>query len=97
MAEFIYNNVKKASTDHIPFELNCVFHFQASYKEDVPRSKSKSVVKLTTELKELTVVYRKNLHHAQELQKQNYDKHAKPRTYAPGNKICFNSQYIKTK
>ncbi len=35
MAKFAYNNAKNASTGHIPFELNCNFHPQASYKEDV--------------------------------------------------------------
>ncbi len=39
MAEFAYNNVKNASTSHKPFELNCSYHSQASYKEDIdPRS-----------------------------------------------------------
>ncbi len=35
MAEFAYNNAKNASTGYIPFELNCSFRFQASYKQDV--------------------------------------------------------------
>ncbi len=35
MAKFAYNNVKNASTDHMPFKLNCGFHPQAFYKEDV--------------------------------------------------------------
>ena len=39
-----------------------------SYKEDVDlRSKSKSVNKLSTELKELMIIYRENLYHTQEL------------------------------
>ncbi len=39
MAKFAYNNAKNVSTDHTPFELNCRFYLQASYKEDVdPRS-----------------------------------------------------------
>ncbi len=35
MAEFAYNNVKKASTGHTPFELNCGYHPRASYEEDI--------------------------------------------------------------
>ncbi len=35
MAEFAYNNTKNASTGHTPFELNCGFYPQASYKEDI--------------------------------------------------------------
>ena len=42
-------------------------------------------------------VCRKNLQHAQKLQKRYYDKHAKPRSYTPGDKVWLNSKYIKTK
>ena len=67
MAEFAYNNAKNASTGHIPFELNCGYHFRVSYKEDInPYSKSKSANKLLAELQELITVCRKNLYHAQE-------------------------------
>ena len=98
MAEFALNNAKNASTGHTLFELNCGFHPRASYKEDVdPQSKSKAADELATELRELTTVCRENLQHAQELQKQYYDKHAKPRSYAPGDKVWLNSKYIKTK
>ncbi len=68
MAEFAYNNVKNASTGHTSFELNYGYHSRASYKEDVdPRSQSKSIDKLATELRELMIVYRENLQHAQKL------------------------------
>ncbi len=61
MAKFAYNNAKNASTSHTPFELNCGFHPQASYKKDVTLcSQSKSADKLAAELKELMIVYRKN-------------------------------------
>ena len=43
------------------------------------------------------IIYRKNLHHAQELQKRAHDKGVKPRSYTPGDKIWLNSKYIKTK
>lgn len=42
-------------------------------------------------------IYRENLQYTQELQQQYYDKHAKPRNYAPGNKVWVNSKYIKIK
>ena len=65
MAEFAYNNAKNASTGHTPFELNCAYHPRMSYKEDVnSRSQSKSVDKLSAELRELMIVCQKNLHHA---------------------------------
>ncbi len=61
MAEFAYNNGKNASTGHTPFELNCGFHFWASYKEDIdPRSQPKSADELATELRELMAICRKN-------------------------------------
>ena len=33
------------------------------------------------------IVCRKNFYHAQDLQKQAYDKTVKPRNYAPGDKV----------
>ena len=42
-------------------------------------------------------VCRDNLQHAQELQKEYHEKHAKPRSYAPSEKVWLNSKYIKTK
>lgn len=43
------------------------------------------------------IVRRKNLQHAQKLQKQHQNKHTKPGNYAPSDKVWLNSQYIKTK
>ena len=69
-----------------------------SYEEDVDsRSQSKSADELSAELRELMIVCRENLHHAQELQKRAHDKGVKPRSYAPGKKVWLNSKYIKTK
>ena len=98
MAEFAYNNAKNASTGHTPFELNCGFHPRMSYEEDVdPRSQSKSADELLAELRELMIVCRENLYHAQELQKQAHNKGAKPQSYSPSKKVWLNSKYIKTK
>ena len=97
MAEFAYNNSKNASTGHTPFELNCGYHPRTLYEEEVdPRSQSKSADELAEELRDLMIVCCKNLHHAQELQKQAYDKRIKPRSYAPGEKFWYNSKFIKT-
>ena len=69
-----------------------------SYKEDVdPRSQSKSADKLSAKLGELMIVCQKNLHHAQELQKQAHNKGVKSWSYASGKKVWLNSKYIKTK
>ena len=99
MAEFAYNNGKNASTGHTPsFELNCGYHFQMLYEEDVePHFQFKSADKLSAELRELMIVCQENLYHAQELQKRAYDKRVKPRSYVPGEKVWLNSKYIKTK
>ena len=95
MAEFTYNHAKNTSTSHTTINS---FHPQTSYKKDInPRSKSKSADELANELQELMIVYRENLEHAQELQKQYHNKHAKPRSYAPGEKVWLNSKYIKIK
>ena len=98
MAEFAYNNAKNASTGHTTFELNCGYHCRMSYEEDVdPCSQSKSADKLSAELRELMIICRENLHHAQKVHKRGYDKGVKPWSYAPGNKVWLNSKYIKTK
>ena len=98
MAKFAYNNAKNASTGHIPFKLNCGYLPRMSYKEEVnPRSKSKSVNKLSAEPKEQIIVCYENLHHAQELQERAHDKDVKLKNYASNNKVWLNSKYIKTK
>ena len=62
MAELAYNNANNASFSDMPFELNCGYHPWMSYKEDVDsHSKSKLVNKLSTKLKELVIVCKKNL------------------------------------
>ena len=40
---------------------------------------------------------RENLQHTQEFQKHYHDKHTKPKSYVPGDKVWLNSKYIKTK
>lgn len=90
--------MKNASTSYMAFELNCGYHFQTSYKENLGlRSQSKVVDKLAIELKELIAVYRENLQHVQKLPKQYHNKYANPRSYVPGDKVLLNSNYNKTK
>ena len=68
MAEFAYNNSKNASTGYVPFELNCDYHSQMSYMEKVnPYSQSKSADEQSKDLRELIVIYCKNLYYAQKL------------------------------
>ena len=86
------------SFGYTPFKLNSRYHPWMFYKEDVePRSKSKSANELLAELRELMIICRENLHHAQEFQKRTHDKRVKPRSYAPRDKVWLNSKYIKTK
>ena len=83
---------------HMPFKLNCGYLAWILYKDNVnPCSKSKSINKLSAELKKLMIVCYKNLHHAQELQKQAYNKGVKSWSYITSNKIWLNTKYIKTK
>ena len=97
MAEFAYNNAKNASTGHIPFKLNCRYHPWISYKKNLdPRSKLKTAEELSSELQNLIVVYKQNLHHAQKLQKWAHNKRVKPQSYTPGNKVWLSSKYLKT-
>ena len=98
IAEFAYNNAKNASTGHTSFELNYGYHPYVSFEEDIdPCYQSKTVDKLSTELQELMTVCWKNLYYAQKLQKQANNKGVKLKSYAPNDKICLNSKYIKIK
>ena len=98
MAEFAYNNAKNASTSHTPIELNCAFYPKISYEEDVnPCFQLKTADQLATELQNLMSMCMKNLEHVQELQKCYHDKHARPRSYAPEDKVWLNNKYIMTK
>ena len=98
MVEFAYNNAKYTSTGYTSFKLKCRYHSYVSYQENVnPHSRSKVVDKLTKELRNLMAVCKKNLQHAQELQKRAHDKGSKPKSQTPGEKVWLNSKYIKTK
>ena len=98
MTKFVYNNAKNASTSHIFFELNWVYHLYVSFEENINLcSQSKTADELSIGLQEVITVCLKNLHHAQKLQKQAHNKYIKPRSYALDNKVWLNSKYIKTK
>ncbi len=65
MAKFTYNNIKNASTDHIPFKLNYSYYPRIFFEEDVdPCSRSCSTNKLAEELRELIKVCYQNLFYA---------------------------------
>ena len=77
--------------DHIPFDLDCGYHFWLSYKEKIDfYFKSKSADKLSAELRKLLTVYSENLHHA-------HNKGINLKSYLPCNKFWLNSKYIKIK
>ena len=98
MDEFMYNNAKNASTGYTAFELNSGYHSHVSFKEDIdPRFQSKTAKGLSSKLRKLMTVYRENLYHALELQKQAHNKSVKSKSYAPGDKVWLNSKYIKIK
>ena len=98
IAKLAYNNPKNSSTSYTPFELNCGYYLCIFFEKNTdPHSQLKSADKLSAELRDLMTVYRENLHHAQELQKQAYDKGVKLSSYAPSNKVWLNSKYIKNK
>ena len=98
MAEFAYNNTKNASIGHTSFKLNYKYYFYVSYEKDFNScSKSKTVKKLSFELRELISVYQQNLHYAQKYLKQAHNKSVKSRSYASGDKVWLNSKHLKIK
>ena len=81
IVEFAYNNAKNAYTGYTLFELNCEYHLCVFYKEEEifdPRLQSKTAEQLSSKLRNLMAVCQQNFHHAQELQKQAYNKGVKP-------------------
>ena len=68
-----------------------------SQKDINSHSYFKLADELAIKLRELMVLCRKNLQHAQEFQKQYQNKYAKSRSYTPNKKVGLNSKYIKTK
>ncbi len=88
MVEFAYNNTKNTSTSHITFELNCGFHLQVLFEEDVnPHPKSRFANKLANKVRELIKIYYQNLLYAQELQKRAHNKRIKRRSYTSSKKV----------
>ena len=85
------------SFGHTLFELNCGYHPRMLYKDDVnPHSRSNSANKLLIKLRKLIIICRENFYHAQEFQKQAYNKGVKSKSYTFDNKVWLNSKYIKT-
>lgn len=61
IAEIAYNNTKNVSTGHKVFELNCGFHSQTSYQENIdPYSQLKWADKLANKHREMITIYTKN-------------------------------------
>ena len=88
MAEFAYNNAKNTNIGQTPFKLNCGFHPQVFFEDNINfRSRSRSANKLIKKLRELMDIYQQNLLHAQELQKKAHDKSMKSQSYVPREKI----------
>ena len=93
MAEFAYNNVRKASTGYTFFELNFEYYPWVSYKKNLdPHSQLITVKDLFSEFQSLMAACQQNLYHVQVLQKQAYNKDIKPYSYALGNKVWLNSK-----
>lgn len=64
MAEFAYNNAKKASTNYTSFKLNCGYHLHMFFEEDINSYfKSYFANGLAQELNNLIMIYSKNLFH----------------------------------
>ena len=98
MAKFAYYNAKHNSMGYMSFKLNCEYYQHIFYKENVdPRSRSKKANELTKELRNVMATCRKNLQHAQKLQKRAHNKETKLRNYTLSKKVWLNSKYIKTK
>ena len=78
MVEFVYNSFKNASISHIPFELNYSYHSRISFEDKCNTYfRSSSAKRQVVELRELMNICCQNVLHAQDIQKQAYDKRVK--------------------
>ena len=68
IANLAYNNAKNACSGYTLFELNCSYHPQILYKDNIDLcSKFKSKNNLSAELRERMIVCQEDLYHAQKL------------------------------
>lgn len=88
MTEYLYNNIKNASTDYRSFKSNCGYYPRVFYKEDInPTFILKLAKELSAKLRDLIIVYWKKLHYSLKLQKQAYDKTVKLKSDAVDNTV----------
>ena len=93
MAEFIYNNTKNANIGHIFFKFNCKYHCYFFFKDHINSClKFYLAEKRAKKQRNLMFICQQNLLYPQKLQKQVYDKVAKPYSYIPGKKVWLNSK-----
>ena len=98
MAKFISNNTKNASTNRMPFELNCRYYLHIFFEDDINSySISCSIEELAKKLIDLIFICQLNSLYTQNLQKQAYHKTVKPESYTSSENIWLNSKYIKIK
>lgn len=88
LAEFVYNNVKNASTGQILFKLNYRFHPCDLFTEDADsHSRSHLADKLLNKLRELIEIFCQNVLYVQKLQQKTHNKGVKSHCYAPDEKV----------
>ena len=98
MTEFTYKNVKNASISHTSLKLNCSYHPQVFFKDNIDfcskyyfaNQTGKRAKKINRYLPIKPIPRSKT-------PKKLYDKGVKPQNYASGEKIWLNSKYIKIK
>ena len=57
MAEFTYNNIKNTSIGYASFELNCKYHLQVLYKENLdPYLQLRTAEEPSSKLQELMTI-----------------------------------------
>ena len=83
---------------HTLFKLNYGYYLCLSFKDECDACfKFFSTNRLAVKLKKLMNIYYQNFLYVQDFQKQAHDNGMKPYSYAPSEKFCLNSKYIRTK
>lgn len=87
-----------ASIVDIAFKLYYYYNICVLFKNEINLCfKSCYAYKLAKKLKDLMLICQQNLLYAQKTQNQAYNNSVKPWSYAPGEIVCLNPKYIKTK
>lgn len=87
-AKFVNKNAQNTNPSHMLFKLNYGYHLVIFFKENINHCFYLKIVdKLVVELQKLSAVCYENFPHIEKIQKQDYNKSVKHKSYIPSDKV----------